>query len=69
MPSTRRLPTLAPLLLTLVGAPVLAQDVDPATLYEVTTEGTSTQVKAGGQGTPCSPSSRSPAPTSPTRPR
>ncbi|RKH77150.1 hypothetical protein D7X99_32675 [Corallococcus sp. AB032C] len=51
MPSTRRLPTLAPLLLTLVGAPVLAQDVDPATLYEVTTEGTSTQVKAGGQGT------------------
>ncbi|CAM4283301.1 protein-disulfide reductase DsbD family protein [Corallococcus soli] len=51
MPSPRRFPHLATLLLTLVSAPVLAQDVDPATLYEVTTEGTSTQVKAGGQGT------------------
>jgi hypothetical protein len=47
----RRLPKLAPLLLSLVAAPVLAQDVDPATLYEVSTEGTSAQVKAGGQGT------------------
>jgi hypothetical protein len=51
MPSSRSLSTLAPLLMTLVGAPVLAQDVDPATLYDVSTEGTSTQVKAGGRGT------------------
>ena len=32
------------------AAPAFAEDVDPATLYEVTTEGTSTQVKAGEKG-------------------
>lgn len=31
-------------------APALAEDVDPSSLYEVTTEGTSTQVKAGEKG-------------------
>lgn len=31
-------------------SPVFANEVDPATLYEVTTEGTSTQVKAGEKG-------------------
>ena len=32
------------------AAPSFANDVDPTTLYEVTTEGTSTQVKAGEKG-------------------
>ncbi|AKQ67032.1 hypothetical protein A176_003944 [Myxococcus hansupus] len=32
------------------AAPVLAADVDPASLYEVSTEGTSAQVKAGETG-------------------
>jgi hypothetical protein len=31
-------------------SPVFADEVDPSTLYEVTTEGTSTQVKAGEKG-------------------
>ena len=32
------------------AAPALAEDVDPTSLYEVTTEGTSSQVKAGEKG-------------------
>ncbi|NVJ07827.1 hypothetical protein HUW63_21600 [Myxococcus sp. AM001] len=48
----RRLSSLAALLAAVTcSAPVLAADVDPASLYEVSTEGTSTQVKAGEQGT------------------
>ncbi|WP_163783472.1 hypothetical protein [Myxococcus vastator] len=48
----RRLSSLAALLAAVTcSAPVLAADVDPASLYEVSTEGTSTQVKAGEKGT------------------
>jgi hypothetical protein len=32
------------------AAPALAEDVDPTSLYEVSTEGTSAQVKAGEKG-------------------
>ncbi|MFP2931976.1 hypothetical protein ACLESO_43785 [Pyxidicoccus sp. 3LG] len=32
------------------AAPAVADEVDPTTLYEVSTEGTSTQVKAGEKG-------------------
>ncbi|QSQ27298.1 hypothetical protein JY651_21350 [Pyxidicoccus parkwayensis] len=32
------------------AAPALAEDVDPTSLYDVSTEGTSTQVKAGEKG-------------------
>ncbi|ABF86929.1 hypothetical protein MXAN_3062 [Myxococcus xanthus DK 1622] len=48
----QRLSSLAALLAAVTcSAPVLAADVDPASLYEVSTEGTSTQVKAGEKGT------------------
>ncbi|ATB47401.1 hypothetical protein MYMAC_003010 [Corallococcus macrosporus DSM 14697] len=48
----RRLSPLAALLAAVTcSAPAVAADVDPASLYEVTTEGTSTQVKAGEKGT------------------
>jgi hypothetical protein len=48
---TRRFTPMAALLAALAWtAPALAEDVDPASLYEVTTEGTSTQVKAGEKG-------------------
>ncbi|WP_426751446.1 hypothetical protein [Myxococcus sp. Y35] len=48
----RRLSSLAALLAAVTcSAPVLAADVDPASLYEVSTDGTSTQVKAGEKGT------------------
>ncbi|NVJ00469.1 hypothetical protein HV824_20430 [Myxococcus sp. AM009] len=48
----RRLSSLAALLAAVTcSVPVLAADVDPTSLYEVSTEGTSTQVKAGEKGT------------------
>jgi hypothetical protein len=47
----RRLTPVAALLAAMVCAPALAQDVDPASLYELSTEGTSAQVKAGDKGT------------------
>ena len=48
----RRLSSLTALLAAVTcSAPVLAADVDPASLYEVSTDGTSTQVKAGEKGT------------------
>ncbi len=51
MLSIRRFTPMAALLAALAWtAPALAQDVDPASLYEVSTEGTSTQVKAGEKG-------------------
>ena len=47
----RRITSLAAALVALGCTQVLAQEqVDPTTLYEVTTQGTSTQVKAGEQG-------------------
>ncbi|MBL0693297.1 hypothetical protein [Comamonas sp. JC664] len=48
----RRLSPVAALMAVVTcTAPVLAADVDPASLYEVSTEGTSAQVKAGENGT------------------
>ncbi len=48
----RRLSSMAALLAAVTCfAPALAAEVDPASLYEVSTEGTSAQVKAGEQGT------------------
>lgn len=48
---TRHFTPMAALLAALAwAAPALAEDVDPTSLYEVTTEGTSTQVKAGEKG-------------------
>jgi hypothetical protein len=47
----QRFTSVAAVLAMLAGsAPALAEDVDPTSLYEVTTEGTSTQVKAGEKG-------------------
>ena len=47
----RRITSLAAALVAIASTQVLAEgQVDPATLYEVSTEGTSTQVKAGEQG-------------------
>jgi hypothetical protein len=34
-----------------IGSPVFAQQVDPGTLYEVTTQGSAQKVKGGGKGT------------------
>ncbi len=49
-----RIPRFTPVAAVLAAlawaAPAFADDVDPTTLYEVTTEGTSTQVKAGEKG-------------------
>lgn len=46
-----RFTSVAAVLAVLAGsAPALAEDVDPSSLYEVTTEGTSAQVKAGEKG-------------------
>jgi hypothetical protein len=47
----RRITSLAAAVVALASAQVQAEEqVDPTTLYEVSTEGTSTQVKAGGEG-------------------
>jgi hypothetical protein len=46
----RRLAPLAALWVAIASTQALADDVDPSTLYEVTTEGTSTKVKAGDKG-------------------
>ncbi|MCY1077159.1 hypothetical protein [Archangium lansingense] len=47
----RRITTLAAALVALASTQVQAEgQVDPTTLYEVSTEGTSTKVKAGEQG-------------------
>ena len=51
MPHLRRLAALAALLVALACAQARAEEVDPTTLYEVSTEGTSTKVKAGEKGT------------------
>jgi hypothetical protein len=51
MPHFRRLTSLAAALVTLAWTQAHAEgQVDPTTLYEVSTEGTSTKVKAGEQG-------------------
>ncbi|MCP3142423.1 hypothetical protein [Pyxidicoccus xibeiensis] len=51
MTRTHRFTPVAALLAALAwAAPAFADDVDPTTLYEVSTEGTSTQVKAGEKG-------------------
>jgi hypothetical protein len=46
----RRLAPLAALWVAIASTQALADDVEPSTLYEVTTEGTSTKVKAGDKG-------------------
>jgi hypothetical protein len=47
----RRITSLAAAVVALASAQVQAEEqVDPTTLYEVSTEGTSTKVKAGEQG-------------------
>ncbi|MBZ4415990.1 hypothetical protein [Myxococcus sp. RHSTA-1-4] len=48
--SSRFTPMAAVLAALAWTAPAFADDVDPSTLYEVSTEGTSTQVKAGEKG-------------------
>jgi hypothetical protein len=51
MPHFRRITSLAAAVVALVCTQVHAEgQVDPSTLYEVSTEGTSTKMKAGGQG-------------------
>ncbi|MCP3101224.1 hypothetical protein LZ198_20325 [Myxococcus sp. K15C18031901] len=51
MPHIRTFSPVAALLLALSwGAPALADEVDPASLYEVSTEGSSAQLKAGEKG-------------------
>jgi len=51
MPHIRHIPSLAAALLALACSPARAEgQVDPATLYEVSTAGSSTQVKAGSAG-------------------
>jgi hypothetical protein len=51
MPHFRRLTSLAAALVALAWTQAHAEgQVDPTTLYEVSTEGTSTKVKAGEQG-------------------
>jgi hypothetical protein len=46
----RRLAPLAALMVAIACTQASADEVDPSTLYEVSTEGTSTKVKAGDKG-------------------
>jgi hypothetical protein len=46
----RRLAPLAALWAAIASTQALAGEVDPSTLYEISTEGTSTKVKAGDKG-------------------
>ena len=63
MLQVRRITSLAAAVVALVCTQVQAEgQVDPTTLYEVSTEGTSTKVKAGEQGASSSrPTSVSPS--------
>ncbi|MBU8900057.1 hypothetical protein DRW03_18405 [Corallococcus sp. H22C18031201] len=51
MPRIQRLSPVAALWVALAVAPALAQDVDPTSFYEVSTAGSTAQVKAGQSGT------------------